>query len=164
MFRMGSRGRSQTIFVGGLSIYTRAKEVAYAFEKFGPLVRCDIPTPGGRSRGYAFVEFEDYKDAEDAFEAMQYKRIDGREISLQWAKRRPASGWRSPKRRSRSPRRSSRSRSRSPRRSRSGSRSSPSKKRSRRGSRSPSRSPHRRDTRDSRRSSRSRSKSPRRSP
>jgi len=87
-------GRRTTIFVGGLSLSTRAKDVAYEFEKYGRLVRCDIPTPGGRSRGYSFVEFEDEKDAEDAFSAMKDRRIDGREISLQWAKRSPARSWR----------------------------------------------------------------------
>lgn len=76
-------GRRNTLFVGGLSFQTRARDVAREFERFGKLVRCDIPTPGGRSRGYAFVEFEDERDAEDAYKSMKYARIDGREVSVQ---------------------------------------------------------------------------------
>jgi len=113
--------RSQrTIFVGGLSPSTRTSDLARNFDRFGKLSRCDIPTPGGRPKGYAFIEFEDDRDAEDAFEAMKYKRIDGRDVTVQWAKREPAPGWRFSSQgregrdrpRSRSPRKRRHSRSR----------------------------------------------------
>lgn len=43
--------KESTLYVGGLSTSTTAKDVAMEFEKYGELVRCDIPTPSGRSRG-----------------------------------------------------------------------------------------------------------------
>ncbi|KAJ3043026.1 hypothetical protein HDV00_005933 [Rhizophlyctis rosea] len=94
-------------------------------------------------KSYAFVEFEDARDAEDAYYEMQHRKVDGYLLSIQWAKNAPGRNWRyddrrddrrsrSPQGRRRSPggRRSSRSprrssRSRSPRagdRRRSGSR------------------------------------------
>ncbi|KAG0169283.1 hypothetical protein DFQ28_011309 [Apophysomyces sp. BC1034] len=71
-------------------------------------------------------QFEDPRDAEDAFQEMHGRRIDGYTISVQWARNAPSASWRydrSPRRRrSPSPRRPARrvsygrshSRSRSP--------------------------------------------------
>lgn len=44
-------GKRNTLFIGGLAFSTRARDVAIKFERYGKLIRCDIPTPGGRSRG-----------------------------------------------------------------------------------------------------------------
>ncbi|KAG2212079.1 hypothetical protein INT45_013466, partial [Circinella minor] len=57
---------------------------------------------------YAFVEFEDPRDADDAFNEMHGRRIDGYTISVQWARNAPSASWRfdrgsSPGRRPRSP-------------------------------------------------------------
>ena len=41
----------------------------------------------GEPRGFAFVRFLDKRDAEDAMDAMEGKLIDGREIRIQFAKR-----------------------------------------------------------------------------
>eukprot|EP01097_Dermamoeba_algensis_P007309 TRINITY_DN4602_c0_g1_i1.p1 TRINITY_DN4602_c0_g1~~TRINITY_DN4602_c0_g1_i1.p1 ORF type:complete len:203 (-),score=40.03 TRINITY_DN4602_c0_g1_i1:267-875(-) len=150
----------RTLFVGGLSAHTKTQDVAHAFKKFGRLLRCDIPTPGGRSKGFAFVEFEDERDAEEAFNGMRNKKICGREVSLQFAKRSPSSAWRyrnNEDRRERRRRRDSSSRSRS----RSRSSSSRSRSRSRSSSSSRSRSPQRRHS--AARQPRSHSRSPIRS-
>ncbi|CAO3575857.1 unnamed protein product [Absidia cylindrospora] len=114
-----------TLFVAGFGSRTRARDLAFEFERYGRLVRCDIPAPKSfSSKPYAFVEFEDPRDAEDSFNEMHGRRIDGYTISVQWARNAPSSSWRfdrSPRRRrSPSPRRLppppsyGRSRSRSP--------------------------------------------------
>ena len=72
----------KTIFVGGLSPNTRTADLARNFDRYGKLVRCDIPTPGGRPKGYAFVEFEDDRDADEAFEAMKCRRLSTAEKFL----------------------------------------------------------------------------------
>lgn len=46
------------------------------------------------NNSYAFVEFEEERDAEDAYEALKHSRIDGRDISIQWSRKSPAKGWR----------------------------------------------------------------------
>ncbi|KAJ3279684.1 hypothetical protein HK104_001242 [Borealophlyctis nickersoniae] len=124
-----SRRGGTTLFVAGISPRTRARDLAYEFE-----------------RSYAFVEFEDPRDAEDAFYEMQGRKVDGYLLSVQWAKNAPSRNWRYDDRRSRSPPRRRGSpgggaRSRSPPRRR------PSRSRSPR-RRSPSR--ERRDDRDRR--------------
>ncbi|EEC10621.1 splicing factor SC35, putative, partial [Ixodes scapularis] len=105
--------------------------------KYGPITDVYIPVDyyARRPRGFAYVQFEDLRDAEDAMYSLDWTRFYGRELEIEFAQgdrktpRRSRS--RSPYGRGRSPRRSrrhscSRSRSRdrrrpsySPRRSRS---------------------------------------------
>ncbi|KAI8997620.1 hypothetical protein BDB01DRAFT_713748 [Pilobolus umbonatus] len=76
-----------TLFVAGFSPRTRARSLAYEFERYGRLVRCDIPAPKTpTSKPYAFIEFEDGRDAEDAFNEMHGRPIDGYILSVQWAR------------------------------------------------------------------------------
>ncbi|KAJ1535275.1 hypothetical protein HK096_002795 [Nowakowskiella sp. JEL0078] len=88
--------RRTTLFVAGVSSRTRAKDLAREFERYGRLVRCDIPAPRNfQARpSYAFVEFEDSRDAEDAYDGMQNKLFDGYSLNVQWAKQPPNRTWR----------------------------------------------------------------------
>ncbi|ORZ39120.1 hypothetical protein BCR44DRAFT_1496665 [Catenaria anguillulae PL171] len=78
--------RRTTLFVAGINPRTRARDLAYEFERFGRLVRCDIPAPRGNGRPFAFVEFVDSRDAQDAYNELHGARVDGQTISLQWAR------------------------------------------------------------------------------
>ncbi|TDL26875.1 RNA-binding domain-containing protein [Rickenella mellea] len=106
------------LYVRGFHPSTRARDLAYEFERFGPLVRCDIPAPRNHSTStnpYAFVEFRSSRDAETAFDDMHGRHFEGYRITVEWAKKLPSSIWRTSGR-SPPPRRSGRDRSRSPRR------------------------------------------------
>ncbi|KAL2887934.1 Pre-mRNA-splicing factor srp1 [Ceratocystis lukuohia] len=115
-----SRGGSTTLYVTGFSQGTRARDLAYEFERYGRLVRCDIPAPrSASSRLFAFVEYEDRRDADDAYHEMHNKRI-GRDdiLKIEWARTPPSASWRFDSGRDRDRRRSPRrGRSPSPRRS-----------------------------------------------
>ncbi|KAG0067856.1 hypothetical protein BGZ89_005591 [Linnemannia elongata] len=102
--------RQTTLFVSGFSTRTRARDLAYEFERYGPLIRCDIPAPrNSSSKPYAFVEFEDDRDAREAYYEMRDARFEGYRLDVQFAKNTPSASWRyeagGSRRRSRSPRR-----------------------------------------------------------
>ncbi|KAF8554281.1 RNA-binding domain-containing protein [Imleria badia] len=108
------------LFVSGFHPSTRARDLAFEFERYGPLVRCDVPAPRNphaSSNPYAFVEFRSQRDAEDAYYDMHGRYFEGSRLGIQWAKNPPSSVWRYD-RRSPPPHRSGggRDRSRSPRR------------------------------------------------
>ena len=60
---MGSRGT--TVYVGNLPNDTREREVEELFDKYGRIRDIDLKLPG-RPPAFAFVEFDDPRDAADA--------------------------------------------------------------------------------------------------
>eukprot|EP00095_Tigriopus_kingsejongensis_P007164 snap_masked-scaffold211_size255937-processed-gene-0.6 protein:Tk07164 transcript:snap_masked-scaffold211_size255937-processed-gene-0.6-mRNA-1 annotation:"serine-arginine protein 55" len=51
---------STRVYLGGLSYRARERDIEKFFKKFGRLREISL------KNGYCFVEFEDYRDAEDA--------------------------------------------------------------------------------------------------
>ncbi|XP_076343951.1 RNA-binding protein 1-like isoform X2 [Tachypleus tridentatus] len=110
------------VYVGNLGSGVAKHELEAAFNKFGPLRNVWVAR---NPPGFAFVEFEDNRDAEDAVRAMDGTRLCGSRVRVELSHGRSRRGSRRPPPpppRSRTPRRRysrsrSHSRSLSPRRS-----------------------------------------------
>ncbi|CAL4060326.1 unnamed protein product, partial [Meganyctiphanes norvegica] len=121
------------VYVGNLGNNAAKHELESAFSKYGPLVNVWVAR---NPPGFAFVEFEDPRDAEDAVRALDGTRLCGVRVRVEMSTGRSRRDrYRSP------PRRSSTRRSRSSSRSRSVGRFSSRRSRSRSTRRSRSRSP-----------------------
>ncbi|KAK2142995.1 hypothetical protein LSH36_888g00068 [Paralvinella palmiformis] len=79
---MARRSEGQ-LFVGRLSKNTRTRDLEDLFESYGRLSRCDL------KYGYAFVDFEDRRDAEDAMKYENGRELCGSSIIVEWAKGNP---------------------------------------------------------------------------
>ncbi|KAG8363855.1 hypothetical protein BUALT_Bualt19G0065800 [Buddleja alternifolia] len=75
---------SRTIYVGNLPGDIRESEVEDLFYKYGPIVEIDLKIPP-RPPGYAFVEFEDSRDAEDAIRGRDGCKFDGYRLRVELA-------------------------------------------------------------------------------
>ena len=69
-----SRSGETKVYVGGLTEETDEKELERAFSYYGRLKNVWVAR---RPPGFAFIEYEDYRDAADAVKA-----LDGTYVSL----------------------------------------------------------------------------------
>merc|ERR1712121_81547 len=81
-------GDNSTIYVGQLDYHATDDDLRDAFEKFGEITRVSIvkDRDTGRSKGFAFVEFEKVDDAEDAIQGFDGKEIRNREVRVSMSK------------------------------------------------------------------------------
>ncbi|KAK3020844.1 hypothetical protein RJ639_045526, partial [Escallonia herrerae] len=75
---------SRTLYVGNLPGDIREKEVEDLFYKYGPVMHIDLKIPP-RPPGYAFVEFEEARDAEDAIRGRDGYDFDGHRLRVELA-------------------------------------------------------------------------------
>ncbi|GMN37998.1 hypothetical protein TIFTF001_007270 [Ficus carica] len=80
---MSSRA-SRTLYVGNLPGDIREREVEDLFYKYGRIAHIDLKVPP-RPPGYAFVEFEDARDAEDAIRGRDGYDFDGHRLRVELA-------------------------------------------------------------------------------
>jgi arginine/serine-rich splicing factor 1/9 len=76
---------SKRIFVGNLPFDIRGKELDDLFYKFGPITDIDIKTPHNPP-AFAFLTYEDHRDAEDAVYRRDGYEFDGRRLRVELAK------------------------------------------------------------------------------
>jgi len=165
----------KTLFIARINYYTSESKLRREFEEFGTIrsIRMVSNTKNGKSRGYAFIEYENEKDMHAGYKHADGKKIDGRRVLVDVERGRTVKGW-LPRRlggglggtrrggEAQNVRSSGRDDGRGERRRRSKSRSRDRKRRSRsrdRKRRSRSRDRKRSRSRDRKRSKRSRSKS-----
>lgn len=74
-----SRDKNSQIFVAKLNSSLNEKDLDHEFGKFGSIKNIQL------KRGYAFIEFEDYKDAEYAIKEMDGRKLEGQRIVVQQA-------------------------------------------------------------------------------
>ncbi|KAI7886026.1 RNA-binding domain-containing protein [Lichtheimia hyalospora FSU 10163] len=88
MDRGSSRDReeSTTLFIGNLPYDYMEREVASMFERYGKVNKVTVPVDSAtqRNKGFAFVEFDQRREAEDAFERLDKFSVEGRRLKLDW--------------------------------------------------------------------------------
>ncbi|KAF4795280.1 Transformer-2 protein beta [Turdus rufiventris] len=73
--------------VFGLSLYTTERDLREVFSKYGPIADVSIvyDQQSRRSRGFAFVYFENVEDAKEAKERANGMELDGRRIRVDFS-------------------------------------------------------------------------------
>ena len=67
------------LYIGGLSRRTRASDLDSHFGRFGRIRDIEIKSD------YAFIEFVNNRDADDAIHDMHRRTVDGQKIIVEWA-------------------------------------------------------------------------------
>jgi cold-inducible RNA-binding protein len=82
------------IFVGNLSFQTTQDDLLATFSQFGNVERVNIVTDrdSGQSRGFAFVEMTDRRDAENAISQLNGSELNGRAMNVNEARPKPQGG------------------------------------------------------------------------
>ncbi|SJK86266.1 Serine/arginine-rich splicing factor 8 [Babesia microti strain RI] len=82
-------GRTMSLLVRNLKYETTPEILREAFEKFGPIRDVYIPLEyyTKKPRGFGFVEFHDFRDANMALREMDGGELDGNKIEVFAAKR-----------------------------------------------------------------------------
>ncbi|KAI3693524.1 hypothetical protein L1987_76468 [Smallanthus sonchifolius] len=75
---------SRTLYVGNLPGDIREREVEDLFYKYGPIAHIELKIPP-RPPGYAFVEFEEARDADDAIRGRDGYDFDGHKLRVELA-------------------------------------------------------------------------------
>jgi cold-inducible RNA-binding protein len=84
------------LFVNNFPWATTEHDLTEIFSEFGPINQCHIATDRetGRSRGFAFIEYEDRDDGIEAMEQLDGTKMGGRQIRVVEARERTYSAGR----------------------------------------------------------------------
>ncbi|XP_076868597.1 uncharacterized protein srsf10a isoform X2 [Brachyhypopomus gauderio] len=98
------RPPNTSLFIRNISDESRPEDLRREFGRYGPIVDVYVPVDfySRRPRGFAYIQFEDVRDAEDALHNLDRKWVCGRQIEIQFAQgdRKTPSQMRSKERRS----------------------------------------------------------------
>ncbi|KAG9492747.1 serine/arginine-rich splicing factor 10 [Eleutherodactylus coqui] len=81
------RPPNTSLFVRNVADDIRSEDLRREFGRYGPIVDVYVPLDfyTRRPRGFAYVQFEDVRDAEDALHNLDRRWICGRQIEIQFA-------------------------------------------------------------------------------
>ncbi|XP_046690124.1 serine/arginine-rich splicing factor 10 isoform X1 [Silurus meridionalis] len=81
------RPPNTSLFIRNISDESRPEDLRREFGRYGPIVDVYIPVDfySRRPRGFAYIQFEDVRDAEDALHNLDRKWVCGRQIEIQFA-------------------------------------------------------------------------------
>ncbi|XP_053738086.1 serine/arginine-rich splicing factor 10 [Synchiropus splendidus] len=81
------RPPNTSLFVRNIADESRPEDLRREFGRYGPIVDVYIPLDfyTRRPRGFAYIQFEDVRDAEDALHNLDHKWVCGRQIEIQFA-------------------------------------------------------------------------------
>src|ERR1017187_10719744 len=84
----------KNLFVGNMSFQTTESELRSMFEPFGQVTRVHIAMDRetGRARGFAFVEMQNDAEAARAIAGLDGKEVGGRNLKVNEARPKSASG------------------------------------------------------------------------
>ncbi|XP_076371955.1 serine/arginine-rich splicing factor 10-like [Tachypleus tridentatus] len=82
-----SRPPNTSLFVRNVPDGARPEDLRSLFGKYGPISDVYIPLDyyTRRPRGFAYIQFEDMRDAEDAIYSLDRTRFFGRELEIEFA-------------------------------------------------------------------------------
>lgn len=81
----------RTLFIRNISPKVGENELRSKFEKFGPIIRCEIiRDKQGEQKEYGFIGFKEKNAADTAYRDMHRAQISGYEISVEFAKAKTA--------------------------------------------------------------------------
>lgn len=84
----------KTLFVARLAAETSERALQKEFEEYGPIKRVRLVTDAqGKSRGYAFLEFEHRNDMKMAYKMADGKKIDGKRVLVDVERGRTVPDW-----------------------------------------------------------------------
>ncbi|XP_033756382.1 serine/arginine-rich splicing factor 10-like isoform X2 [Pecten maximus] len=83
-----SRPPNTSLYVRNVPDNTRTEELRSLFGKYGPLKDVYVPVDyfTRRPRGFAYIQFEDPRDADDALYHLDRTRFYGRELEIEFAR------------------------------------------------------------------------------
>ncbi|KAI7854564.1 hypothetical protein BDC45DRAFT_129393 [Circinella umbellata] len=84
--RGGARNtdRLRRLYIGNLNRHVRERDVKELFSQIGPMKDCEIV------ENFAFVEYEEPRDAADAIKEFDGSRLEGDRIIVEYARKGPA--------------------------------------------------------------------------
>jgi U1 small nuclear ribonucleoprotein len=85
----------KTLFIARVNYYTSESKLRREFEEYGGIrsIRMVSNTKNGKSRGYAFIEYENEKDMHAGYKHADGKKIDGRRVLVDVERGRTVKGW-----------------------------------------------------------------------